>query len=488
MNKQTSETQMSNILLAASLACGVAGVSAVGWSWLAGIASQWRTGTRILESLVITRDGTALIESRNRREHSASTCHTLDGESLSADATAELNSDSSRTLGDHILLSAESSRERSLPWQELVCGFAGGGSAPTYWYLIHDGHSQGHAYLAGYDVRSKRGIGYLGLAGFRLDVPPLQEQFIMEARRLPSQVACPRAWWGSAPWFSGKDRYSSDLAHLFLVSDGGLYALDLERQIVRGVPLAEEIISLDVASGPAAERPVESKYEPRILVRTTSHAFVLNLKGETIACARLPESVRDQDISVYLPTTQELIVEAQSQTDRSLDVVYWIGPGNDALRREDVRLARSAPADPHTIAWSQAVMFPSPALFSLLRFVVTPREQIEQYRAKNYSDALARSLAAAWPAILGVSILAGALAGLCYRHHRRYADRGGAAWALFVLLTGVPGAIGYWLHRRWPATERCAHCGVTVPRDRDNCLACATEFSAPAPIGTEVFA
>jgi hypothetical protein len=80
------------------------------------------------------------------------------------------------------------------------------------------------------------------------------------------------------------------------------------------------------------------------------------------------------------------------------------------------------------------------------------------------------------------------LAALCYRHHRRYTDRGGAAWALFVLVMGVPGAVGYWLHRQWPATERCDHCGAVVPRDRDGCLACAAEFPAPALKGIEVLA
>ena len=61
-----------------------------------------------------------------------------------------------------------------------------------------------------------------------------------------------------------------------------------------------------------------------------------------------------------------------------------------------------------------------------------------------------RLLVRDWPAILLLCIVSAVLAGICYRHHRRYADRGGAAWALFILVMGVPGAIGYWLHRPWP--------------------------------------
>jgi hypothetical protein len=72
--------------------------------------------------------------------------------------------------------------------------------------------------------------------------------------------------------------------------------------------------------------------------------------------------------------------------------------------------------------------------------------------------------------------------------HRRYAHHGAIAWAIFVLITGVPGFIGYLLHRRWPVVVRCEHCGAQTPRDRDTCLNCGTAFPPPAPKGIEVFA
>jgi hypothetical protein len=80
------------------------------------------------------------------------------------------------------------------------------------------------------------------------------------------------------------------------------------------------------------------------------------------------------------------------------------------------------------------------------------------------------------------------LAAWCYRRHRRFEERGALVWAAFVFLTGPAGIVGYLLHRRWPASERCAACGTVVPRDREECLACEAQFPPPAPEGIEIFA
>jgi hypothetical protein len=489
MNGRRSASGRSSILLAAILACGASAAYAIGWSWLAGVASQWRVGSWVSESLVVTRDGTALVESRNRREHTAATYRTMDGEPLSPEATDELNRDGGRMLEEYVLLGADSSRERTLAWQERICGFiGGGGSTLDFWYLIHDGQPIGHAYLAGFDSRSKRAIGYLGRAGFGPAVPLPEQQFEMDARLLPSEVACVRPWWGLAPSLAANERYSAEFAQVFLASAGTLYRIDLASRAVRTVPLPQPVISMDLASIRAATDGGESSYERRLLVRTSAQLITLDLKGKTISEAHLPDAVRDQDLSVYLPTTGQVVLRVDAQDDSGRKILYWLGAGEEEPTQGEVHLARHSPPNLWKIAWGQAVMFPSPLLFGLARVVVTPREYIERYQAKSYPAALARSLSAAWPALVPVSLLAAGLAAVLFRHHRRCAERGGAAWALFVLLAGVPGAVGYCLHRTWPAQERCGWCGAIVPRNREDCLSCGAEFPEPAPRGIEILA
>lgn len=61
----------------------------------------------------------------------------------------------------------------------LGCQRLSDGLAPTtYWYPIEDEQrSPARAYFVGYDSRSRNCIGYLGLAGFREDIPPREEMF-----------------------------------------------------------------------------------------------------------------------------------------------------------------------------------------------------------------------------------------------------------------------------------------------------------------------
>jgi hypothetical protein len=100
-----------------------------------------------------------------------------------------------------------------------------------------------------------------------------------------------------------------------------------------------------------------------------------------------------------------------------------------------------------------------------------------------------QAMPAPWsPQILVTCALAIVAAVQCYRRQRRYMNDEAVAWAMFALLLGLPGLVGYFLHRRWPATEYCANCRKTSPRDRDACLHCSTPFPPPAPKGIEIFA
>ncbi len=92
------------------------------------------------------------------------------------------------------------------------------------------------------------------------------------------------------------------------------------------------------------------------------------------------------------------------------------------------------------------------------------------------------------PIFIATLLLAALFSVRCYRRQRCYSAHHTATWMLFVLLMGLPGLIGYLLHRRWPIMVRCPHCGVDTPRDRDACLNCNAEFPPPAMKGIEVFA
>jgi len=60
------------------------------------------------------------------------------------------------------------------------------------------------------------------------------------------------------------------------------------------------------------------------------------------------------------------------------------------------------------------------------------------------------------------------------------------AWALFVLLTGLPGLLAFLGANEWPLRQRCHSCGKKRVVTREHCEHCGVPFPLPARDGTEV--
>jgi hypothetical protein len=142
----------------------------------------------------------------------------------------------------------------------------------------------------------------------------------------------------------------------------------------------------------------------------------------------------------------------------------------------------------HGWGWFVLCILPSPALSAIELLLLTPLAPNNGNWFSNYTQAFARLTPDYWLPLIAVSVASVFLAIWCYRRHQRLSQRDAAAWATFVFVMGLPGLVGYLLLCRWPASERCQHCGKTSPRDRDACLHCGTPFPPPAPKGIEIFA
>jgi hypothetical protein len=140
-------------------------------------------------------------------------------------------------------------------------------------------------------------------------------------------------------------------------------------------------------------------------------------------------------------------------------------------------------------AMVDAVIVPAPIPFAFAQCVLNPvvnSSNSGNLTFPRYSfENMAKVSASPFAVIVAISLC---LTIWCYRRHGLYSEYGALAWAIFVFLFGAPGLIGYLLHRHWPVTEKCQHCGKITPLDRGACLHCGTEFPLPALKGIEVFA
>jgi hypothetical protein len=140
------------------------------------------------------------------------------------------------------------------------------------------------------------------------------------------------------------------------------------------------------------------------------------------------------------------------------------------------------------VAWLMSALFLSPLLLGGFAFGIIPLGEVSVRARRPYPPFDFDALCSYFPPLAALCVLALFLAIYAYRRENRFSRHGALAWAMFVFVWGVPGLAGYLLHRRWPTSETCHHCGKESPRDRDGCLHCAAAFPPPAMKRIEIFA
>ncbi len=104
---------------------------------------------------------------------------------------------------------------------------------------------------------------------------------------------------------------------------------------------------------------------------------------------------------------------------------------------------------------------PAPAVVVVVTlFLALVTDQIEGFPA-----VLTALLKDSAPSLIAVLALALILAGMAWRRCRAFglSRQGQIAWAVFVLLFGLPAFVGFLLYRRWPIREPCPNCQTQVP-------------------------
>jgi hypothetical protein len=140
-----------------------------------------------------------------------------------------------------------------------------------------------------------------------------------------------------------------------------------------------------------------------------------------------------------------------------------------------------------TFAWLMVIYLMSPLSSAIYFFGMVPLMEIDNFRSRLEWLDLSRLANFQLP-MLAACCVSALVAIYFYRRHKLKAGRGALAWAIFIFIWGLPGIVGYLMHRNWPTTEICQKCGKPSPRDRNACLHCTTAFPAPAMKGIEIFA
>lgn len=471
-----------NFALGVLLALG----AATAWALAGGVPSTLislvTTARGFAPNLMITDDGQALVVTSDPFGYDDA-YRNLDGEPVTPDGNKPFthNPYSAQLMSDTPTFHVDWS------WATQIAGFAAR-RFDAFWYLVDDPDHHGHSYFIGYDARGRNLLGYLGSKGFRPDLPPLEERFVTPARGYP---------WGTfasrSNWRHGGEPYSATPPGgtiVYVISNHDVLRVDLDQQTVRKLDLPSRAVSLamiNMSRSGQNDQGDEQDAPQRLVARLDDAVLVLDEDGKQLRRIAIPAPARDKPLMVYLTTGPKVVLTTNFQ-QRSHDAqIYWLEEGQAEPVEHRVWVPPAGNPSNRWDDWLMPVFMPVPAFWiSAATFAEPTRDQVTGEVPSG--PWLMHNLREYWPALLILVAVSSILAAWCYRRQVRFGQPWPVAWALLVLLLGPPGLAGYLLHRRWPPRLPCKRCEVSVPRDRNSCLACAEAFEPPPPLGVEVFA
>jgi len=286
---------------------------------------------------------------------------------------------------------------------------------------------------------------------------------------------------------------------VFMLSGDRLLEVNLAKRSVRTILEGESLVSVNLFQQPGpfeinGEKTVAPRLKQYLAARSDDRVLVVDPQAGPQARLQraytLPEKIRRQRFmfcELDNRTGVALLMDARARAYDQELVLF--DPAGKVLRQAAIPSQPDRFVDrPSTFAWVCAAAIPVPIVAPFVVPSGYVREYLQSGEVSSYAGALARALGQTWPQLLIVFLLSASMAWLCYRRQKRFALPHTACWVAFVFLGGVPGLLGYLLHRRWPPRVACPACTVPAPRDRDHCAHCGAEFAPPAPKGIEVLA
>jgi len=481
------------ILLALVLALGAGTVWFVVAVWVgASIMSSWPKGSKpVRETLVVSTDGEPYVQVMPLDNLSQMKYRDLDGQDLS-------QFDNQSIAQAHFLGGAPQDRNPRLNrwgWPNRICFDEL--SPAAIWYLELDGKPDATGSFVGYERKSNRLIGYLGLKGFRSHSLPVEER-IPVSSYVPNDyseswtsVQYPYQYVGNYTYttlHSPKDAIPPRLVHV--PSRNRLRVIDLHSGTAREVHQTPEPI-ISVAVTPFSQMSgSESIKQPIVLLRTDKAIYKLDRQYQLVGTFTLPQDhERHTMVRWYESPDGESVVEYNLpsstdplfNSDRTRSAIFQLSQDGSVRTSREVELLSGQPSRSKESTY-KAIAFALPGLIPMLVAEAAVSYSTRQVRFQD-------TLRDAFPWLAAVLTVSALLAALIWWRARTVGLglQEQVSWVLFVLLLGLPGFFGVLLHRQWPKILPCPTCHQSSSRDHNACTRCGKDFPAPALKGTEVF-
>ena len=445
------------LLMAGTLAAGFGTLWFVLVLWLGTsiLEAGPRHSRRTYESLVVTDEGTPLIQSIPLHNLSLASFRDLKGQ-VHEGVDRKHQLPAVYLYGEH---DAGFSLFAQPNWQQRIKVFMDEREPAALWYFIHDGNAEGAGYFVGYERVSNRRIGYIGLSGFRPDsIPP--------DYRIPvrGEVSLGYTFWSSAPisihsgtqWEMHPDRRDVPPRLVHVPSGNRLRLVDLSARTVATVFEAPAPIVAVGVPPLSSSSGSESTRERPILVRSGQKIYKLDHTYKVMSTFTMPPEIgRDSPVTWYDTDDGQAIAEcALAWKDEEVlpddavtrKVVYQIAADGAIRQTFELSLQTGSTALSEQSQLSLAALaFPSPAILLLVESFLAILAKPSQGQAAAIGSMLKQS----WPWMVAVLAASFVMAAITRRRARAFGffPSEQNLWAGFVLIFGIPAYVGFLLHR-----------------------------------------
>lgn len=451
------------------------------------------------EHIVIAKDGTPLIAGSKRgpsSEQNFLAYRDVNGATVPVHVGEQ-------HLPSVMLASYEAPGDFAWPHRMLLYGVPGE-TETELWYFVHDGRVSGRGRFIGYRWKSHEKVGYISAAGFSEEEPNLEDWFHTDPNLWMVLTASLQAIGGHGAFASIENvlnRFHSGdkrAADIFVRGLTTVHHVDLRGRTAAKIyeSADEPPISLSVAY---ATGPAGKQFPRQIHIRTRTRVLVAD---DPLAEQAIPESLREQEVLEYVRVNDQQCIFQTPRTERSDSAftIYQrifhtsragvIGSSQEIL----LRVQPIQPTPPPVLLPFWALS--SPLVLDFMAFVFAPLEAMIRFD-KTYLDAHATFTVDLSRNGIRLPLLFFVFTHLFPVLPAAYAWRRGGqygeslvtrkVWTAFVYLTGIPGLVGYLLHRSWPVSEVCSSCGASTPVSLETCSACGKQADALELTGTEIF-
>lgn len=458
-------SRMHTLLLFLSLTIGFGLVHAMAVAW--GLGLWWAIASTPVtqEYLFVTDRGEPLIGSWSASDQVGS-YRTLDGVQISkADAL-------------HIRGAAQagfdwSSARPAADWSQRISAYQDFEIDATYWYFVLLSGDPQRGCFEGYDKRTKRPVGFLGLSGFTLNRPGPGECFPIRSTHPGSAsagviVAMSRSWpEASEPYQYGvSPAENAPLDVIWLLSNDRVYELRLTTRTVRLLferAHLRQISSLRHQRGDKAFVTLVLRTDRELLFLEPGKEGVKTWKSQrppTGASEQLYVTDNDVRLRVITFRTTQGVVRNE---------IIWCDESGVEIRREEVTLNRA-----REFTNEPALFAPAPvaawALCGIGSWLVPGLAPPELSRMQKVHRVSVQN----WTWLLTSTMIGMATALDCRRRERIW-GRKGAIWPVSVGLLGLFGWVGYVCLRPLPQRQTDGEWMIHPPEPN-------------LPLGIEIFA